>query len=194
MKDRSWCTHQSLCQRACMSALLLSDGKADIVAGGGTDIFVRPSRQSQGNMTGKMPRLFARCTSIAPGIEEVEPIIDPGLHRMDGTVVEIQHVVLDLRRPVVAQGIFGADAEHPPADRVAERHRHSNTGARDGKAAAAVCPGGAQLAVDEPAIECEACPAGECGDPVEAPCRAECSNWHVIHSDDSTSGVPDAGG
>src|SRR5262245_36163143 len=107
--------------------------------------------------------LFALCILIAPRIE-AEAVVDPALDHMEGAGIEIHHVVFELHRPIVPQGIFRAEAEHPSVDRIAATH----TEVAHADAAAAMRPGGAQLAVDKPPIECKARPSGDCRDPIEA--------------------------
>src|SRR5262249_25647641 len=125
--------------------------------------------------------LWAELRLVASGIVEVEPIIHPGLHHIDGAGIEFHSVVFELHRPIFPEGIFGADADHPSADRIAKRNRPTTQRAHGAEsAAAAMRPGGAELAVDEPAIECEARPPSERGDPVEAPFRARSSDNHVL--------------
>src|SRR5262245_10519844 len=103
-----------------------------------------------------MLSLFAPCVLIASRIES-EAVVHPALDHMDATGIEIQHVVFKLHRPIVPQGIFGAEPEHPSADRIAGRKRHTTHRAHINETAAAgMRPGGAQLAVDEPPIECDA--------------------------------------
>src|SRR5215470_5727949 len=106
---------------------------------------------------------------IAPGIEEVEPIIHPGLHQIDGAGIEFHSVVFELHRPIVPEGIFGADAEHPSADRTAARKREPiKAGDVHADVPAAVRPGSAELTVDKPPIEGVTGPPSQCRDPVEA--------------------------
>src|SRR5215813_6341782 len=92
---------------------------------------------------------------------------------MNGAGIELHHVVFHLYRPIVPQGIFGADAKHPSADRIAARNRPKKAGERHADAPTTMRPGGAQLAVDKPPIECVAEPPGECRDPVEARLRVD---------------------
>src|SRR5262249_21745968 len=75
--------------------------------------------------------------------------------------------------------------KHPSADRIAARNRPKKAGERHADAPTTMRPGGAQLAVDKPPIECVAEPPGECRDPVEARLR-------VDHSE--SKGLFDAGG
>src|SRR5262249_1727004 len=85
---------------------------------------------------------FLRFTLARRGITSERPwtacpaetIVDAGFDRIDrhrvagdksaAVTAEIEMVVLDLRTPVVSEGIFGPDADHPaaggPPGRVAE--------------------------------------------------------------------------
>src|SRR5262249_43295848 len=87
---------------------------------------------------------------------EVESIVHAGFDDMDLAVevaAEIQHVVFDLGRPIVPEGIFGTDTKHPSADRLVTGNRDAHAVHADETIEADVGPGAAQLAVDEPAIE-----------------------------------------
>src|SRR5262245_29918123 len=66
-----------------------------------------------------------------------------------GKVVATHHVVLEFGRPIVTQSIFRAEAKHPSAGRLINRHardRHTHKRRLDTR----VRPGGAKFAVDEP--------------------------------------------
>src|SRR4029077_18183045 len=89
-----------------------------------------------------------------------ETIVDGGFDRIHrhrvasdkgaAVTAEIEVVVLDLRPPVVPEGIFGPDADHPaaggPPGRVAEAEGSVDADANVG-------PGPAHLAIDKPVIE-----------------------------------------
>src|SRR5215510_1477238 len=107
---------------------------------------------------------------IASGIE-AEAVVHPALHHMDlvaEVVTEIQHVVFELHRPVVPQGIFSADAEHPSTERLVSRTRRTQAVHASKSIGVGVGPGASQFAVDEPTIGSPAEPRSERGDPVKA--------------------------
>src|SRR5712672_1558678 len=115
---------------------------------------------------------------VQAGLEDVEFVIGEG-----SIAAEVHHVVLNLRSPVVPQGIFGPDAKHPPADGLVDR---DDLDAIYGDAAASVSPGSAKFAIDEPAIEGVTDPRSKRGDPIEAPATCHDGSW-----DGDTHAVPD---
>src|SRR5262245_9585026 len=118
----------------------------------------------------RLPLNLAPCFLIASGIV-AEAVVHPALEHMDlvaEVVAEIQHVVFDFHRPVVPQGIFSADAEHPSAERLVKRRRRSHAVQAGESIGTDVGPGASQFAVDEPTIGGPAEPRSERGNPVEA--------------------------
>src|SRR5262247_3200219 len=104
-------------------------------------------------------------------------------------VAEIQHVVFDLHRPVVPQGIFSADAEHPSAERLVERGRRTQAIHAGESIGTDMGPGASQLAVDEPTIGGPAEPRSERGNPVKAGFAMRESDADPGNEDGHRSGV-----
>src|SRR5215470_18067028 len=110
------------------------------------------------------------CSEITSERPPAETIVDAGFDRIDrhgvasdkgaAVTAEIEVVVLDLRTPVVPEGIFGPDADNPaaccPAGRAAEAERRVDADANVG-------PGPAHLAIDKPIIESVTEPRGQRG-------------------------------
>src|SRR6266852_5282262 len=97
-----------------------------------------------------------------------ETIVDAGFDRIDRHAVtsekdaavtaETEVVVLDLRTPVVPEGIFRPDASHPAAG--------GSPAAAEGRVDADISPGPPHLAIDKPVIESITEPRGQRGNRV----------------------------
>src|SRR5262245_20506200 len=88
---------------------------------------------------------------------------------IEKVVVKIHHVVLEFDRPVIPQGIFGADAQQQSAGRVV---KVTDIDMR---------PGGTHLAVDEPLIDEPAEPPSERGYPVDIAARRRQLSFNTEH-------------
>ena len=118
-----------------------------------------------------------------------ETIVDAGFDRIDRYAVanaedadvtaEIEVVVLDLRTPVVPEGIFRSYANHPAAGSSPARIEwHAKHSAADGD----IGPGPTPLAIDKPVIESVTEPRGQCPKrvPVEAGRKQRAERHKVV--------------
>src|SRR5215831_10254060 len=111
----------------------------------------------------------------------------------DEILAKVQHVVLDFCCPVVPYCIFGADAEHPSAERLVRRNQGTYAASDRTHGGRGIDtdmgPGTAQLAVDKRTIEGPPDPCSQGGNPVEPCFRARRANCEPGKDKACRSGV-----